>query len=347
MKYPKQRFGNSGCFANGASDVQTHKTLNMKKNCFLKYIPAMLLGGVLITACEKEVEEPVVPARTAATVADDYYNTKRNQAVELKVLTNDPIGTSATVQYGQPVNGTIQNTNGAVFYVPGSNFSGLDSLSYTACLGNDCATAMVRIKVLPDSAGTCVTQAVDDVRNMFYGYADTISVLKNDQLCGIGPNSTQISITQSPLHGQASINFLKQVSYFPDPNYTGPDELTYSISNSNGRSSAKLRLNVNPAPCQIRANHDNAYLQRVLGTVDTISVNVLANDIICPNNGPITVQLVNTGQPQHGTFNMIGTGAKTRIIYTTSAGKGFTDQILYNISQNGLYHNAYLNIHVQ
>src|SRR5688572_2182614 len=168
----------------------------MKNNNYIRTLLGALLLGSVITACDK-FEDDVPPTGMANMhLNNDSFTTLKNQSLQIDVLANDTIGGTATLSFGQPQNGTIQSTNnGGILYKPTHNFTGMDSFSYTACLGNDCASAMVNISVKNDTTNVCAVTAVDDIRSFRKGtYYDSLRVMLNDNLCGETAANTTMSI---------------------------------------------------------------------------------------------------------------------------------------------------------
>src|SRR6478735_6614893 len=224
----------------------------MKKINSIKYLLVAFLFGAAVTACDK-FENDVPPARMASLILhDDHYTTLKNHGLQLHVLANDSIGSTATLQFSQPQNGFIQTDSvGNVYYQPVPNFTGTDAFTYKACLGNDCATANVTINVQNDSTSNCTIQAFDDIFTLLNGTHDSIPVLLNDNLCGVSPANTLVSISQQPAHGYAFVTSTNHIRFAANANYSGPDELTYQITNSKGTSTAKVRYTINSTQCKV------------------------------------------------------------------------------------------------
>src|SRR5688572_6771130 len=197
----------------------------------------------------------------------------------------------------------------------------------------------------PSNTPDCAVIAKNDAMTLLQNTSDTVSVLKNDELCGLAASGAAVTITQMPMHGQASLTSQKQVLYIPAVNYVGPDEVTYSVTTSKGQSTAKVLINVSSAPnlCQIIARPDSAIINRVMGTLDSVSVKVAVNDDFCPNNGPVTVQLVSNGMHSNRVF-LAGTGISTRLVYFTTAAKNQDDLIGYRVCQGNYCGDSYLKV---
>jgi hypothetical protein len=72
----------------------------------------------------------------SAEVTDDSVRTEPNKAVDIPVLTNDGLGTSASIEgvVREPLNGTvvISSDKKVLTYTPNENFTGSDRLVYSA-----------------------------------------------------------------------------------------------------------------------------------------------------------------------------------------------------------------------
>ncbi|MBK0401542.1 hypothetical protein I5M27_01015 [Adhaeribacter sp. BT258] len=121
-------------------------------------VKIMILIGLLIIAalqaCDlnMEGEEEITPAKfTAETrLANDYLQTKINQALPLHVLANDVKLPNSTLVFSEPKNGTIQidATAGGFLYVPAKGFKGKETFKYRVCGPGPCEYATVEIVVL-------------------------------------------------------------------------------------------------------------------------------------------------------------------------------------------------------
>lgn len=310
----------------------------MKNINYFRTLLGALVLGLTITACDK-FEDDVPPARMAGlSLNDDFYTTSKNLRVQLNVLANDTIGSSATVQFTQPQHGNIlPDSSGHMFYKPLPNFVGTDVFTYKACLDDNCATANVTITVQNDSTNTCIIKAYDDVLTVYQNSSDSINVMSNDNLCTTS-YWTGIGLYLPALHGFASLLPDKSIIYRADSSFVGTEELSYTINNSYGTSTAKLRINVLPKQptCHVIARPDSAYTKPIPGTtLDSVSIKVVANDFICAAGAPVTIVPITTG-PIYGSLNITNnTGINTRIIYTTSpnAPSYFNTSFQYRLCQ--------------
>jgi hypothetical protein len=203
------------------------------------FLLSTLGAASIFTACDKEDETS--PLRASQLIANnDNYTTLKNQALQFNVLTNDSIGNNATVTITQAGIGTVQagSIPGAFTYQPQNNFIGIDSFSYEACVGVNCATAKVFIEVKEPVAPCSLKAVVDTIA--YYGNKPlntvTLDILKNDELCG-GTDVTP-TITVHPGLGQAVINANNQLVFTPPATRPNPghDGLRYKITGANGTS---------------------------------------------------------------------------------------------------------------
>ena len=89
--------------------------------------------------------------------------------------------------------------------------------------------------------------ATDDSASMEFGAAAIIDVLANDADFDGMLNSASVTIVTSPVHGTATVNPADgTVTYQPNAAFSGSDELTYRVSDDEGRTSnvATVRLTV-------------------------------------------------------------------------------------------------------
>jgi len=277
------------------------------------------------------INDPPVANNDPVSVLEDSTNN------QIDVLTNDndPDGDSLSItNVTIPIHGTTSHNASYVFYTPIANYTGSDQFSYTISDGNggtDNATVYVTVGGTNDPP-----TANDDLDNVNEDTANNIiDVLANDYDPD-GDDLEIISVTQ-PSHGVALFTS-DYVYYTPESNYSGLDQLTYMITDSNGgNDNATVFIIVNNVNDPPVANDDSA-------TVDEDStanqIDVLANDV--DMDGDI-LSIVNVTLPGHGNASING----TNIIYTPDSNYSGSDQFEYNISDgNGAFDTAIVTITV-
>ncbi len=261
---------------------------------------------------------------------NDSAQTNPNTPVNINVLANDTdknndIAPGTVTIQGGPANGTavVNPSTGVVTYTPNSGFSGTDTFTYTVATtyGAVSNVATVTIKVHeppianPDSATTAEETPV------------TIDVLANDtDPSGATIIPSSVTITTQPAHGTVSVDpSTGNVLYSPAFNYSGTDTFKYTITDTNGVTSAPglVTITITFVPKAPVAAND------VAGTaVNTpVTVNVLANDIdydstLVPSSVTITTA------PLNGTAVVNANGT---ITYTPNAGFTGADELSYTV----------------
>jgi hypothetical protein len=171
-------------------------------------------------------DPPNAVADTASVVEDSTSNT-----IDVLANDNDIDGDSLSVtNVTQPSHGTVTYTIDYVFYTPDANYNGADQFTYTISDGNggtDSATVYVTVTPVNDPPN-----AVDDAATVPEDSSNSqIDVLANDN--DVDGDSLSITGVTVPLHGTATYT-ASFVYYTPDPDYTGSDQFSYTISDGNG-----------------------------------------------------------------------------------------------------------------
>lgn len=218
---------------------------------------------------------------------------------------------------GAPLHGTASQSGNVVTYTPAWNWVGPDSFTYTISDGHGGtatntinATVTVRNPTAnPDYVTTEAPVSFNPVSNDTdpQGFALTLT--------GLG----------TPLHGTASYSG-NTVTYTPAGGYTGPDSITYSISDGHGgTATGTINITVNLGPT---ANADSYTFTTVPYVMD-----VLANDR-SPEGYALTI--IGVTQPPMGEYvsisnNKLNFGGGTTVApdvdsftYTISDGHGGT-----------------------
>ena len=166
---------------------------------------------------------------------DDTATTNEDEAVTVDVLANDTDadGDTLTIQsVTNGANGTVVNNGTDVTYTPNADFNGTDNFSYTISDGNggtDAATVTVTVEPVNDDP-----VAEDDTASTDEDTAVTIDVLANDADVDVADTLTVQSVTDGA-DGTVANNGT-DVTYTPDPNFSGTDTFTYVVSDGNGGS---------------------------------------------------------------------------------------------------------------
>jgi hypothetical protein len=104
--------------------------------------------------------------------------------------------------------------------------------------GGASKTVELLLKVIPNSLPVAVSDTITVLKNHF----GNISVLTND-IDNDGDKSVwSVSIVSQPTHGSAVVNNDKTITYKPESNFLGSDEITYRVTDSKGSADAKVLI---------------------------------------------------------------------------------------------------------
>ncbi|TFH06805.1 MAG: tandem-95 repeat protein, partial [Candidatus Atribacteria bacterium] len=251
-------------------------------------------GGI----ASANVSVDVIAVNDPPVAQADSGSTSEGASVVIDVLPNDsdPDGDTLSIQsVTQPANGSASASGGRITYIPNPAFSGVDSFTYTISDGNgETAVATVTIAV---AAVNDPPVAQDDLAVTGEDSSTTILVLPNDSDPEDDPLSIQ-SITQ-PLHG-AVVGNATSILYTPDPQYSGSDSFTYTISDGHGgTSTATVVIQVLPINDAPIAQDDSKTTQEDA----SITVAVLSNDSD-PDGDTLRIQSI--AQPPNGRVAISG-----------------------------------------
>jgi cysteine-rich repeat protein len=234
----------------------------------------------------------------APTAVDDTLVIDEDTTGTVNVLANDsdPDGDPLTATITTPpAAGTASISAGVVTYHPAANYNGSDAIGYTVNDGHgNTATATVHITVNPVEDPP---SAQHDFLTVAEDASGTIDVTANDT----DPDGDALTVVgfTPPSHGTASFTG-NVATYRPAANYTGSDELEYTIDDGHGRTStASVYITVTAVNDPPIAADDT-----LIAPEDTEGIaNLLGNDSD-PDGGSLTV--VGFTQPLHGTASVLG-----------------------------------------
>ncbi len=256
----------------------------------------------------------------APVAKNDTATVNEDSLVRIAVLANDSDvdGDKLTVTGASAEHGTvIVNKSGTIDYMPGTNYNGPDTITYSISDGKGgSTTATVSVTVnsvndLPTAGGDTATTDEDT--------AVTVNVLANDG----DVDGDKLSVTgATALHGSVAINGDGSLTYTPGANYNGPDTITYTVSDGHGGgATGSVAVTVNSVNDVPVAKNDAISVDEDNG----ITFGVLGNDSDADNDA-LTVTDATAG---HGTVTVNGDGT---LSYKGDANYNGTDTITYSIS---------------
>ena len=176
----------------------------------------------------------VTSGNTPPNAVDDNFSTQVDAEITIAIadlLANDldPGDTFFFTTAGAPVNGSLGQAGGELFFLPTAGFVGTASFEYTIQDSNGATdTATVSITVLPPPGPV----AEDDSFNVVEDSANnTLTIFVNDTV----PTGTSIDFGAGPANGTVS-NFIGAVRYTPNADFSGFDSFTYTLTDAYGQS---------------------------------------------------------------------------------------------------------------
>ncbi len=348
----------------GSLSVDDAGTPNDPTDDTVDYVPAINFNGsdnfeYIITDSNGDSDSATVSIDVAAvndipTANDDLGNTRENTPVNLQPLLNDDFGGDASsndpiIIISPPNNGSASvNDNGtpndptddSIDYLPNTDFSGIDQLSYRLCdIDNHCAEANIQIDVTDTND---VPTARDDLVSTNEDQSITIAVLEDnangvDDFGNDGPNAGTISLPETHSLNGGTLNLDDgrtadnpeddRVNYTPPANFSGSDSFIYLITDANGdMSSALVTINVIEVNDLPQAQDDSVTTAEDMPlTVLVLSNNGNGVDSFGgegPNTGSILLPNNSTDQGGSVVVNDSGTAADPTddtVVYTPAA----------------------------
>jgi Ca2+-binding RTX toxin-like protein len=284
-----------------------------------------------------EIEFIVDDANRDPIAVDDMAEVVEDGSVTIPVLANDsdPDGDPLTITSASATNGDVViNPDGTLTYTPNPDYNGPDEITYVIEDGNGGSdTGTVVVDVTPVNDPPVAND--DGPRDVPEDSSITLPVLFNDS----DPDGDDLTIIEATApNGTVVINPNGTLTYTPDPDYNGPDQLTYTISDGNGGTdSAVVDLNVTPvndAPDAVDDGDTTPFNT-------PITVDLLANDSDVDGD-PLTV-ISATVPAEEGTLVDNGDGTVTftpvdgftgtaTISYTIEDPEGLQDSAVHTVT---------------
>jgi len=284
------------------------------------------------------------------TITINYFNAPPDAVDDMLTLDEDTVGTinvldndsdpdmdelMASLVSG-PANGVATlDAMGNLTYTPNANYNGPDQIVYEISDGELTDQATVNITVNPANDAP---EASDDALALDEDTSASVNVLANDM--DIDGDDLMASIISGPANGVATLDAMGNLTYTPNANYNGPDQIVYEISDGELTDQATVKITVNPVN------------DAPVGVDDALTVgaglegggNVLDNDIdVDLPDDMLRVELV--AGPMHGEVMLNEDGSYT---YEHNASRNFADSFTYRvIDAEGATDEATVNITIE
>ena len=280
---------------------------------FCKYL-LILAFCPLFNACEKVTEEiPSVGAETDPTGSAKVFYTLQEQDLVIEPAQFISLQNAKSLKVTSKTSfGSASFTDeGVLLYSPSEGVVEADEQVAIQLLKNDgkIISENLLVKILPrDSKMPCFLGAMSDKIRVEMNKRVVADVLLNDQFCE--GRFLGISISSNPKNGKAELESGKLV-YTPNQGFKGTDRLFYKvqIEKTNGQTvsrvaSVTIDVYENKPTCQTRLVADNIVLKPQSGR-DSFTLNVMLNDIICPEDLAAPFQLEVTSKPALGIVQVL------------------------------------------
>ena len=267
---------------------------------------------------------------------DDTATVDEDGSVIIDVLANDtdPDGDTLTVTAASSPNGDVViNGDGTITFTPAPNYNGPAEITYTVSdPDGNTDTGSVDVTVNPVNDDPV---ANDDTATVAEDGSVIIDVLGNDT--DVDGDTLTVTAASSP-NGDVVINGDGTLTFTPAPNYNGPAEITYTVSDGNGgEDTGSVDVTVTPVNDDPVANDDTATTDFETAVV----IDVLGNDTDVDGD---TLTVASATSPD-GDVVINGDGTLTftpaagfegdaTITYTVSDGNGGSDDAVVTVTVN-------------
>jgi alkaline phosphatase D len=198
------------------------------------YVPSTDYSGndtVMLTVCTNEVT-PVcdtvfifVTINSVQDIDTITVDLNRDSTYTGCVHFNDISFYTGSINYSQPLNGTITLTDSCFTYNPDSAFGGFETITFIACNNNGCDTVVYIFKVDHPITASVIDLQLNKNTNI-------TECLVFDDLVG---EPVSINVILAPQHGTYQwVGGDSCVKYFPYFNYVGNDTMRFVACDNSG-----------------------------------------------------------------------------------------------------------------
>ncbi len=258
------------------------------------------------------VDDNEAPETSSVALGDtDEDSEVTFDEADLLVGSSDPDGDVLSVVDLQVTNGAgtlVDNGDGTFTFTPNPDASGDVELSFGVTDGTETTTNTGSFTVNP------VQDAFDDAASTEEDTAVVVNVLDNDTF---EPGAEITSITQ-PANGTAELNADGTVTYTPNPDFSGDDSFTYTVTTAAGDTETAT-ASVSVDPVEDIAGDEGSTDEDTAAVID-----VLANDNFQEGSA---ISSVTQGENGSVTINEDGT-----LTYTPNPDYNGPDSFTYTVT---------------
>ncbi len=295
----------------------------------------------------------LVGSKNDAPIAEnDEMTALEDNTASVNALTNDTdVDTGDTktfvgfLESTSGLGGTFTTAaNGDISFEPEENYNGSFEIMYQM---RDAAgltsSATLKVTITPVNDAPLATDGNQGTNEDSQKNFDVVSLI-GDVDVGTNADTIVVSVTEAgePVHGTISVSGTI-ITYTPDANYNGVDEITYTVTDSKGLSdTGKLAITINAVNDAPKATDDTKTTAEdtaadilVLGNDTDVDTDVMLN--LSPSAAPYILYVENG---THGTATTDG----TKIVYMPDENYNGTDTIDYVLSDGLLTDTASVSI---
>lgn len=258
----------------------------------------------------------ITPVNDAPLAQSQSLSTTEDTPAPITLLGADLDGSALTYSVlMSPQHGILLNAVPNLIYEPDPNYSGLDTFTFRVNDGQlDSAPATVRITVTAlNDLPVAEAQSLSTDEDKMLAVTLTGTDVENDPLT--------FTVVAPPRHG-ALTGSAPNLTYLPAPNYNGPDNFTFLVSDASTSSApATIRLTILPVNDRPVAYPTN-YV-----TMEDTATNVV---ITAADAEDTTLTYTIVDPPAHGTL----TGNGTNLIYSPNANYHGSDSFTFKATDS-------------
>lgn len=264
----------------------------------------LLTGGAGADSIEGGDDQDVIIGGTAGDVADGGSTGVDNDTLDLSGSGPLRVAEETADADGNSTSGRIEFLDGDGEVTGEMTFREIENL------------------ILPEPPTNNPPVTVDDTATTDEDTAVDIPVLLNDS----DPDGDPLTVTGATApNGTVTINPDNTLTYSPDPDFNGPDEITYTVDDGNGgTATGTVAVTVTPVNDAPVAGDDAI----PTGFETTVDIPVLVNDTDVDGD---TLRVDSIGAAGNGTTSVNADGT---IAYTPDAGFSGTDTFDYTVTDD-------------
>ncbi|KPA10834.1 outer membrane adhesin-like protein, partial [Candidatus Magnetomorum sp. HK-1] len=227
----------------------------------------------------------IVSIRVGVPLADIY--TQEDNPVSIDLLAGTDFSAEDVTDYqmiAQPSHGLIMGTGQARSFLPNSDYYGLDSFTYIFTVASKQYTGEISIYIIPVNDPPRIKGIIPYPALTYEDQPLTLTLSISDQDTPL--SSLNISLLQSPSHGQLSISGQK-LYYKPSQNYSGTDQVIVSVTDGFAGSSSSQVIDIQVAP----SNDAPIAFEQELETLEETQINILPQ-AVDQESDPLVYEIV-------------------------------------------------------